>query len=74
VPFRQPPLPHRGVETAAVVRDDEPGNAVVDCQFDAKRAGIRIRDHVPHGLLRDPVDERLPVSYTHLKLPTKRIV
>ena len=52
-------LAHLGVEPATVVRDDEPRGVVVDVQLDPQRAGLGVGDHVPHGLLRDAVDERL---------------
>ena len=42
--------------------DDEPRDAVVDRQLDAHRARIGVRDDVPHGFLRDPVDERLSLA------------
>ena len=38
------------------------------------RHTIRMRDKVRPDKLREAVEQALPVSYTHLTLPTKRIV
>ena len=47
--------------------DHQPGDAVVDRQLDSHRVGVRVRDHVAHGLLRDAVDERLLLAVEPLR-------
>ena len=51
-----------GAEAAPVVCDDEAGLGAVDVELDPHRARVGMREHVAHGLLGHPVDDRLLVA------------
>ena len=71
-------LAPRIVQQLALFLENKPGALAVVCDALAEAKinifGLTVSDTTDHAVVRMVVSNAEPVSYTHLTLPTKRIV